>query len=302
MKLNLNTILLVLAGLGVFAPDIASVAALLASFHIAWLGTVIKGLGLLAAFCSAAPLVVPRLRAFLALLGLATPPGAVAPWTPGRDAGPPAAVPGSLVGRPTPPAGSPGPSSADPVVRKGTGYGDKGSATIVQFLVLAAIAAAMVLLFAIPAHAQTLGHCLLTNADGTCKLVVQPDIIKPVLDLNLKTGKVSGGIDVAALGACWGATYQPAAWYASGFDLCFNLVGSQTSPTVLYPSGTVHFLNYGMIGAGPYCAADGVNGAFECQWHLLLGGNLALDFGPNASAAAAKKAKAERDASAEQTK
>ena len=164
-------------------------------------------------------------------------------------------------------------------MRKGTGYGDKGSATIVQFLVLAAIAAAMVLLFAIPAKAQTLGHCLLTNADGTCKLVVQPDIIKPVLDLNLKTGKVSGGIDVAALGACWGATYQPAAWYASGFDLCFNLVGSQTSPTVLYPSGTVHFLSYGMIGAGPYCAADGVNGAFECQWHLLLGGNLALDFG-----------------------
>ncbi|MGO9289774.1 MAG: hypothetical protein ACLQIJ_13605 [Polyangia bacterium] len=208
----------------------------------------------------------------------------------------------SLPSTPTPPRGSPGPSSAGPVVRKGTGYGDKGSATIVQFLVLAAIAAAMVLLFAIPAKAQTLGHCLLTNADGTCKLVVQPDIIKPVLDLNLKTGKVSGGIDVAALGACWGATYQPAAWYASGFDLCFNLVGSQTSPTVLYPSGTVHFLSYGMIGAGPYCAADGVNGAFECQWHLLLGGNLALDFGPNASAAAAKKAKAERDASAEQTK
>ena len=88
MKLNLNTLLLVLAGLGVFSPDIASVAAWLASVHIAWLGSVVKGLGLLAAFCSAAPLVVPRLRAFLALLGLATPPGSIAPWIPGKDAGP----------------------------------------------------------------------------------------------------------------------------------------------------------------------------------------------------------------------
>ena len=279
MKLNLNTILIVLAGLGVFAPDIASVAAWLAGMNVAWLGTVIKALGLLAAFCSAAPLVVPRLRAFLALLGLATAPGAVAPG--------PASAPG------------PQPRSAGPMGKQ-AGFCDLEPALL---MVCAALLLGLaVLAWSPPAKAQTLGHCLLTNADGTCKLVVQPDVIKPVLDLNLKTGKVSGGIDVAALGACWGATYQPAAWYASGFDLCFNLVGSQTSPTVLYPSGTVHFLNYGMIGAGPYCAADGVNGAFECQWHLLLGGNLALDFGPNASAAAAKKAKAERDASAEQTK
>ena len=82
MKLNLNTLLIVLGGLGVFAPDIAAVATWLASMHVAWLGSVVRALGLLAAFCSAAPLVVPRLRAFLALLGLATPPGARAPWIP----------------------------------------------------------------------------------------------------------------------------------------------------------------------------------------------------------------------------
>jgi hypothetical protein len=85
MKINLNTILIVLGGLGVFAPDIAMIATWLASMHIAWLGSVVRGMGLLAAFCSAAPLVVPRLRAFLALLGLATPPGAQAPWIPGKD-------------------------------------------------------------------------------------------------------------------------------------------------------------------------------------------------------------------------
>ena len=122
MKLNLNTILLVLAGLGVFAPDVASVAAWLASMNIAWLGTVVKGLGLLAAFCSAAPLVVPRLRSFLALLGLATPPGAQAPWNPGRDGNPPAVTPlVSVPGSVTPPAGT----------RPGAGYPGKGGALLI---------------------------------------------------------------------------------------------------------------------------------------------------------------------------
>jgi hypothetical protein len=88
VALNLNTVLIVLGGLGVFAPDLASVATWLASMHVAWLGSVVRGLGLLAAFCAAAPLVVPRLRAFLSLLGLATPPGAQAPWVEGKGAVP----------------------------------------------------------------------------------------------------------------------------------------------------------------------------------------------------------------------
>jgi hypothetical protein len=79
MKINLNTLLATLGGLGVFAPDVAQVAAWLASMHISWMSYVVRGLGLLAAFFAAAPLVVPKLRAFLSLLGLATAPGAQAP-------------------------------------------------------------------------------------------------------------------------------------------------------------------------------------------------------------------------------
>ena len=85
MKLNLNTILIALGGLGVFVPGIDWVSAQLVALHIVWLGTVIRALGLLAAFCSAAPLAVPVMRGFLASLGLATPPGAQAPWDPKRD-------------------------------------------------------------------------------------------------------------------------------------------------------------------------------------------------------------------------
>jgi len=85
MKLNLNTLLLILGGLGVFAPDVASVAAWLASMHIAWLALPVKILAFAATVFAAAPLIAPRLRAFLALLGLATPPGAQAPWIKGQD-------------------------------------------------------------------------------------------------------------------------------------------------------------------------------------------------------------------------
>ena len=88
MKINLNTILLILGGLGVFAPDVAWVASALTSLHVGWLAYPVRFVGLLAAFCAAAPLVVPRLRAFLALLGLATPPGALAPWVPGKPGDP----------------------------------------------------------------------------------------------------------------------------------------------------------------------------------------------------------------------
>jgi hypothetical protein len=88
MKLNLNTLLAVLGGLGVFAPDVAGLAAWLSSLHIAWLAYPIRGLGLLAVFFAAAPLVVPKLRSFLALFGLATPPGAQAPWIPGKPGDP----------------------------------------------------------------------------------------------------------------------------------------------------------------------------------------------------------------------
>jgi hypothetical protein len=93
MKLNLNALLALLAGLGVFAPDIASVAQMLAGLHISWIGYVVRALGLLAAFCAAAPLIVPKLRPLLALLGLATPPGAVAPWIPNKPGDPQLAQP-----------------------------------------------------------------------------------------------------------------------------------------------------------------------------------------------------------------
>jgi hypothetical protein len=84
MKLNLNTFLAILGGLGIFAPDVVALASWLSALHVSWLAYPIRGLAALALFFAAAPLVAPKLRAFLALLGLATPPGAQAPWAPGQ--------------------------------------------------------------------------------------------------------------------------------------------------------------------------------------------------------------------------
>jgi hypothetical protein len=85
MKLNLNTILFVLGAIGLFAPDVQALAALLASVHISFLVTPIKVLGFVATAMGGLAIAVPRLRAKLASLGLATPPGAQAPWNPAKD-------------------------------------------------------------------------------------------------------------------------------------------------------------------------------------------------------------------------
>lgn len=171
----------------------------------------------------------------------------------------------------TPPAGSPGPSSAGPVVRKGTGYGDKGSATIVQFLVLAAIAAAMVLLFAIPAHAQTpspqFGGCF---AQG--QVCLGPSASITLGELNLATSKFSGGI---IPGVGYGVTYAQNQWYATGAALYFSFKAGQDGPNQAIPSLVLSFANYVRVGTG--VAITETSGPVQTQWLLLFG--LGSDFG-----------------------
>ncbi|MGO9663643.1 MAG: hypothetical protein ACLP66_10075 [Polyangia bacterium] len=272
MKLpNRNQVLIAIGLLAAEGPDVASVAAWLTSLGIPRLIGVIHFLGFVSAALGGLALAWPSIRTKLALLGLATPPGAVAPWTPGRDAGPPAAVPCSLVGLPTPSAGSPGPSSAGPVVRKGTGYGYKGSATIVQFLVLAAIAAAMVLLFAIPAHAQTpspqFGGCF---AQG--QVCLGPSASITLGELNLATSKFSGGI---IPGVGYGVTYAQNQWYATGAALYFSFKAGQDGPNQAIPSLVLSFANYVRVGTG--VAITETSGPVQTQWLLLFG--LGSDFG-----------------------
>ena len=278
MKLNLNTLLLVLAGLGVFAPDIASVAAWLASMNVAWLGTVVKGLGLLAAVCSAAPLVGPRLRSFLALLGLATPPGAVAPWNPAKDAGPVppvALVPGPV----TPPAGTrrTGPSSSN--------------LGVLVFLVSALLSSAA-LAQSQPTSPQ-LGGCV---ASGSVCFGTAADVVLTKIGLSGDNKGISGGFST---GVGYGATFAPDKFYATGLDLFLNvnLSGASGIASRVSPALMLHAMNYLFLGVGlDVIAPTDTVSSYGTGWSLLLGfGSTITSITPGYA-----KAEARRQLTAEQ--
>ena len=88
MKLpNRNQVLIAIGLLAAEGPDVASVAAWLTSLGIPRLIGVIHFLGFVSAALGGLALAWPSIRTKLALLGLATPPGAQAPWSPTRDPG-----------------------------------------------------------------------------------------------------------------------------------------------------------------------------------------------------------------------
>jgi len=275
MRINLNTILIVLAGLGVFSPDIASVAAWLASMNVAWLGTVVKGLGLLAAFCSAAPLVVPRLRSFLALLGLATPPGAVAPWDPTRDAGPGAAPRATtttnvvaLPGNPTPPAGTP---------RRGPyGPGPLALLVLAGSLLWGSTARAQS-----PVPGPSYGGCF---AGGV--LCAGPSASITVVSFNLATSSFTGGVSP---GVGYGLTYTPpsAPWAAVGLDLYASVRLGQNLPNMAAFSLMGHFANYVFLGVGPTVTQEPAGVSAVVQWSILGGFGVPLGLSAYQAKAAA---------------
>ena len=276
MKINLNTVLLVLAGLGVFAPDIASVAGWLAAMHVAWLGTVVKGLGLLAAFCSAAPLVVPRLRAFLALLGLATPPGAVAPWDPKRDAGPGATPRATtttnvvaLPGNPTPPAGT----------RPGAGYGKTLALLVLAGSLLGGTAWAQS-----PAPldcgplgvaVESLGICIVPSSAGG-------EVF------NLKTGTATNVGILLGIAAIHQDKMQLGGGFYCGANLALN------APDGGMCAAMFTIKNYGAAGGGFLVFHDSLADKYVFQGLLLYAGT--LHFGGTPSTVMNAKAKAGAEA------
>jgi len=253
MKVNLATLLAILGGLGVFAPDVAGLAAWLATMHIGWLAYVVRGLGFVAALFAAMPIMVPRLRAFLSLFGLATAPGAQAPWEPSRDKN---VVPAPGLPLAAPPAGP----------RPGTGYppGPKAAAVLIlgASLLLAGAARAQT-----PALSQQFGGCF---AQG--QVCLGPSASITLGELNLATSKFSGGI---IPGVGYGATYAQDQWYATGLSLYFSFKAGQDGPNQAIPSLVLSFANYVRVGTG--VAITETSGPVQTQWLLLFG--LGSDFG-----------------------
>lgn len=86
MKLNLNAILLFLGWVALAAPTLDSVAKSLNNMTgIPYAAAISQILGGVALMLQGLALAVPMLRSGLAKIGVATPPGARAPWNPERD-------------------------------------------------------------------------------------------------------------------------------------------------------------------------------------------------------------------------
>ena len=64
MKLNINTILLLLGGLATIGPDLTGLAAWLSNIHVGWMTHVVHGLGFAATACGALALALPKLLLF----------------------------------------------------------------------------------------------------------------------------------------------------------------------------------------------------------------------------------------------
>jgi hypothetical protein len=79
MKFNLNTLLLIIAGLGALGPDLANASVWLSSLGILWLVPIAHIIGVLAAAFAGLAHALPRLRPLLSTLGLATSPGEIVP-------------------------------------------------------------------------------------------------------------------------------------------------------------------------------------------------------------------------------
>ena len=258
LSINRNQILIAIGLLSTEGPDVSAVAAWLPTLGIPHLTGVIHLLGTVSLMLGGLALAWPRIRSLLATAGLATPPGAVAPWNPTRDAGPVppvALVPNreTISGPDTlPPAGT----------RSGADYPGKGGALLI-FLVASLLSTTALA----QAPSPQFGGCFAQGA-----VCLGPSASITLGELNLATSKFSGGI---IPGVGYGATYAQGEWYATGLAFYFSFKAGQDGPNQAIPSLVLSFANYVRVGTG--VAITETSGPVQTQWLLLFG--LGSDFG-----------------------
>jgi hypothetical protein len=103
---------------------------------------------------------------------------------------------------------------------------------------------------------------------------------------NVSKGSISVAAQAIPLGVCYGVTYQPKKWYATGADFCLNVIGQSTGPNQVFPSGYLHALNWFAVGAGALCTAttttvtaeSSTNTPSKCDIIMLFGANVPITF------------------------
>jgi hypothetical protein len=122
----------------------------------------------------------------------------------------------------------------------------------------------------------TTGTCLQhDSADpDTCVVSSHVSVVVPIVAVNLATGKMAGGVDAVGLGPCYGLTWRPAQWYASGLDLCGTARFSQSAPNQLTGSLMLHVTPVLGFGAG-VSATESPDGLVY-QWSVFLAPRLPI--------------------------
>jgi hypothetical protein len=268
-KLNLNTILLILGTLALFAPDLASVAAWLAGAGVTWLATVAKVFGAAALLLSSLPRIIGRLRPVLALLGLATQPAD------SLDALPiPAGETTSTGATPVVPVmvqAAPLPSSTPTPVTVPLHPKDRGSAQVRALFVAALLGllAALVAPLLCPRTARAEGPQLGTCLDAANSWCIQPATALG-WQINLKTGDVRN----AAVLVGYSLVHQRGFAFGAGVYGGVGLASDGPNAPQLHILASL--TNFGAVGCGVQRAtfASGT-----VAWQGVCGLYGALNFG-----------------------
>lgn len=268
MKINRNQVLLAIGLLAYAGPDLDAVARWLSGSGIPHITGVVHLLGWLATALGGLALAWPRIRSGLAALGLATPPGAQAPWIAGKDDVVPfaGAVPEKKQDQ-TPVTVPITPRKPD---KGGALTGLLGYLALVLGICLTVVCVYIVMMFAVPKRAQAqtptpgpqFGGCF---ASGT--ICLGPSAAITVGQFNLSTSKFTGGF---IPGAGYGATFMADTWHTVGADLYLSFVVSQGAPNNAIPTLMLSFANYLRVGLG-YSITEQSAGAALKQPLLMFG-------------------------------
>lgn len=129
-----------------------------------------------------------------------------------------------------------------------------------------------------------LGACLSCeewNQDGTCgvcRVSAHPVIVQPLAAIDLKTSALLYGLQAVSPGLCYGLTYRPGSWYASGISFCLNTAKGEGG-RVVFPSTVFRFVRWAQIGIGAMCSElnSPTRDQLTCRGLALFGVNLPIE-------------------------
>ena len=249
-KLNRNQLMLLIGLVVAEGPDVAAVANLLASSGIPHLTGAVHFLGWLSTALASAAIAWPSIRSKLASFGLTTPPGALAPWIPGKPGDP--LVAGDAAGKVLPKqTGEPTP------VTENIRPKDKGAINHSVLLVVCLLSACV----------GTFAMLKLSRADGLVLNLSDTWTCSPVAaltgeQLNLKTQTFQQGV---SLGAGYGCRYTGWKQLPLAIEAVGGFAANSNAPNAI--QGNLIFVaadNYG-IGPGAQVFKDPVSGDYVGQ-------------------------------------